>query len=79
MVTSVTEGGTQKLPKAFKIIETYCQEHSLESSGGALSDGTSVLKELKIGIARLQCPLCSNESWQVCPFHLLENNKIIFF
>jgi hypothetical protein len=31
MATSVTKGGTQKLPKQFKIVETYPQDHSLES------------------------------------------------
>jgi hypothetical protein len=40
MVTSVTKGGTQKLPKKFKIVETYRQDHSLESSRGTLSDGS---------------------------------------
>jgi hypothetical protein len=40
MVTSVTKGGTQKLPQAFKIVETFWHDHSLESSWGALSDGT---------------------------------------
>jgi hypothetical protein len=40
MVTSVTKGGTQKLSKTFNIVETYWRDHSLESSGGALSDGT---------------------------------------
>jgi hypothetical protein len=39
MVTSVTEGRTQKLQKKFKIVETYWCDHSLESSWGALSDG----------------------------------------
>jgi hypothetical protein len=33
----VTNGGTQKLPKKFKNVETYCHDHSLESS---CSDGT---------------------------------------
>jgi hypothetical protein len=37
--TSVTEHGTQKLAKKFKIVETYRHDHSLESSRGALSDG----------------------------------------
>jgi hypothetical protein len=32
MVTSVTNGGTQKLSKIFKIFETYWRDHSLESS-----------------------------------------------
>jgi hypothetical protein len=32
MATSVTKGGTQKLPKIFKIIEIYWYDHSLESS-----------------------------------------------
>jgi hypothetical protein len=36
----VTKGGTQKLPKRFQIVETYRHDHSLESSCGALSDGT---------------------------------------
>jgi hypothetical protein len=36
MVMSVTKGGTQKLPKIFKIVETYLHDHSLESSWGAL-------------------------------------------
>jgi hypothetical protein len=40
MVTSVTKGGTQKLPQKFKIVETYWHDHSLESSWGALSDDT---------------------------------------
>jgi hypothetical protein len=40
MVTSVTKGGTQKLAKEFKIVETYRHDHSLESFRGALSDGT---------------------------------------
>jgi hypothetical protein len=39
MVTSVAEGGTQKLPKICKIIKTLWHDHSLESSWGALSDG----------------------------------------
>jgi hypothetical protein len=34
------EGGTQKLPPKFKIVEAYWHDHSLESSWGALSDGT---------------------------------------
>jgi hypothetical protein len=42
---------TQKLPKTFRIVETYRHDHSLESSGGALSDGTissaQVLKKLR--------------------------------
>jgi hypothetical protein len=41
MATSVTKGGTQKLPQKIKIVETYCHDHSLESSRGALSDGTN--------------------------------------
>jgi hypothetical protein len=40
METSVTNGWIQKLPKKFKIVETYWHDHSLESSGGALDDGT---------------------------------------
>jgi hypothetical protein len=40
MGTSVTKGGTQKLPQKIKIVETYWPDHSLESSSGALSDGT---------------------------------------
>jgi hypothetical protein len=43
MVTPVTKGmkgGTQKLPQKFMIVETYWHDHSLESSWGALSDGT---------------------------------------
>jgi hypothetical protein len=40
MVTSVTKCGTQKLPKIVEIVETYRHDHSLESSCGALSDGT---------------------------------------
>jgi hypothetical protein len=36
------QGGTQKLSKN-KIIETYWHDHSLESSWGALSDGTIIL------------------------------------
>jgi hypothetical protein len=40
MVTSVTKGGTQKLPQRFEFVETYWHDHSLESSWGALSDGT---------------------------------------
>jgi hypothetical protein len=32
MVTSVTNGGTQKLPNKFNIVETYLHDHSLESS-----------------------------------------------
>jgi hypothetical protein len=41
MVASVTKGGTHKLYKRFiKIVETYWHDHSLESSWGALSDGT---------------------------------------
>jgi hypothetical protein len=40
MVTSVTKSGTQKLAKKIKIVETYWHDHSLESSGVALSDGT---------------------------------------
>jgi hypothetical protein len=39
-VTNMTKGGTQKLPKTFKGCRTYWHDHSLESSGGALSDGT---------------------------------------
>jgi hypothetical protein len=42
MVTSVTKGGTQKLPKKVKIVETYWHDHSLESSWGALFDGTII-------------------------------------
>jgi hypothetical protein len=42
---SLRTGGdfrTQKLPKTFKIVKTYMywHDHSLESSWGALSDGT---------------------------------------
>jgi hypothetical protein len=33
-------GETQKLAQKFKIVETYWHGHSLESSWGALSDGT---------------------------------------
>jgi hypothetical protein len=40
MVTSVTEGGTQKWPNKFKIVGPYWRDHSLESSWGALFDGT---------------------------------------
>jgi hypothetical protein len=40
MVTSVTKGRTQKLPKKCKIVETYRHDHSFESSWGALYDGT---------------------------------------
>jgi hypothetical protein len=36
---SVTKGGTQKLLKYFKIVESYWHDHSLESSWKALSDG----------------------------------------
>jgi hypothetical protein len=32
MATSVTKGGTQKLPQTFKIVDTYWHDHSLESS-----------------------------------------------
>jgi hypothetical protein len=39
-VTFVTKDGTQKLPQKFNIVETYWHDHSLESSWGALSDGT---------------------------------------
>jgi hypothetical protein len=42
MVTSVHKGRTQKLPQKFKIVETYWHDHSLESSCGALSDGTII-------------------------------------
>jgi hypothetical protein len=44
MVTSVTKGRTQKLPKQFNIIETYRHDLSLESSWAweALSDGTII-------------------------------------
>jgi hypothetical protein len=38
--TSVTMSGTQKSRKQFKIVWTYWHDHSLESSWGALSDGT---------------------------------------
>jgi hypothetical protein len=41
MVTSVTKGGIEKLPKKFKIDERkkrYWPDHSLERSWGALSD-----------------------------------------
>jgi hypothetical protein len=41
MATSDTKGGTQKFPKQFKIVKTYGHDHSLESSRGALSDGTT--------------------------------------
>jgi hypothetical protein len=40
MATSVTKGGTQKMPKISKIVKRYWHDHSLESSWGALSDGT---------------------------------------
>jgi hypothetical protein len=33
-----SKSGTQKLPKKFKIVETYGRDHSLESSWRALSD-----------------------------------------
>jgi hypothetical protein len=42
MATSVTEGGTQTLPKIFKIVKTFRHVHSFESSCGAISDGTLV-------------------------------------
>jgi hypothetical protein len=42
MATSVTKGGTQKLSKKINIVGTYWHDHSLESSWGALSDGTIV-------------------------------------
>jgi hypothetical protein len=42
MVTSVTKGGTQKLPKQSKIVVTYWHDHSLESSWEALSDSTII-------------------------------------
>jgi hypothetical protein len=39
MVTSVTKGGTQKLPQQFlRLEETYWHDHSLENSWGALYD-----------------------------------------
>jgi hypothetical protein len=34
------DDGKQKLPNKFKIVKTYWHDHSLESSRGALSDGT---------------------------------------
>jgi hypothetical protein len=34
--------GTQKLPKKFKIVETFWRDHSLESSWEALSDGVGI-------------------------------------
>jgi hypothetical protein len=40
MVTPVTKGGTQKLPKNVLIAETYWHNHSLGSSSAAFSDGT---------------------------------------
>jgi hypothetical protein len=40
-MTSVTKGGTQKLPQKFKIVETYWRDHSLESSCVARPDGTT--------------------------------------
>jgi hypothetical protein len=40
METSITKGGKQKLQKNIKIVKTYWHDHSLESSWGALSDGT---------------------------------------
>jgi hypothetical protein len=44
MVTSVTKGGTHKLPrKKFKIVQTYSHDHSLERYGGTLSDGTCTI------------------------------------
>jgi hypothetical protein len=39
-VTNMTKGRTQKLPKKFKIIETYWHDPSLERSWGAPYDGT---------------------------------------
>jgi hypothetical protein len=39
-ILSVTKGGTQKLHKNVKIVETYRHDHSLESCGGAVSDCT---------------------------------------
>jgi hypothetical protein len=39
MVTSVTKGRTPKLLKGFYNFKTY-YDHTLESSRGALSDGT---------------------------------------
>jgi hypothetical protein len=42
MVTSVTQGRDTEIAQAkdFKIVGTYWHNHSLESSWGALSDGT---------------------------------------
>jgi hypothetical protein len=41
MVTDgVTKGVAQKLPKHFRIVGTYWHDYSLESSWGALSDGS---------------------------------------
>jgi hypothetical protein len=40
MVTSVTKSRTQKLSQKIKIVERYWHDHSLESTWGALSDGT---------------------------------------
>jgi hypothetical protein len=40
MATSV-KGVTQKLPQEFKIDETYRDDHSLESSWGALGEAFS--------------------------------------
>jgi hypothetical protein len=73
VVTSVTEGGTQKLPKKFKIFETYRHDHSLESSQGALSDGTGFclgFSECRVFSAGMKIVIdknLENTIWQRAP------------
>jgi hypothetical protein len=40
IATSFTKVGHRNWPKNVKIVKTYWHDHSLESSWGALSDGT---------------------------------------
>jgi hypothetical protein len=61
-----TKGGTQKLPKKFKIVETYGHDHSLDGTRSfsiqltsfgrenAFSEYFSVLKELKENVLKVE-------------------------
>jgi hypothetical protein len=78
MVTSVTKGGTQKLPKTFTIVGTYWHDHSLESSRGAhlhlrLSEHTDITihwKALEEHIQRLSEHTDMTIHWKALEEHI---------
>jgi hypothetical protein len=40
--------GAPKLPKQVKVVERYYHDHSLESSWGAISDGTIIRSSMEM-------------------------------